>query len=290
MHRAAPAASVPPTSGPGLEGDIERAVAFAGPYIEGLLAKSVPTVVVLRTLAAELTRASTRTKNVAHPELLDADLYWEKSAWPQAAAVVKHARRALVELAQELESSVRGKEQMLDGWLTVQVEAEAMARAEDPDAVRDRTIDGIAVQCTAIHRTIEGLAAIRPDRMSIIAARREIDEARHRRAVEDVKSSRDEVASAHPELDRDAFKQMWLDTLDARVAERDHFLLGETPHRHQDLLVRAFEAAIDAIDVDITAMITQLTEPILGIGERVVRRYDDAVATADAGGMRRDPR
>jgi hypothetical protein len=281
-NRAAPALSGPGANAPGLEGDVERAVAFARPYVEGLLARSAPTPTVLRALAEELTQARAGARKVAHPELLDPDTYWRKAAWPQAASVVKHARQALVELAEELESAVRAGEGVLDHWLTQQVDIDARERATDANGVRTRTIDAIAARCQAVHRIVERLLAIRPDRGAVAAARTAVDEARRHQAIEDVKHSRDAVAEAHPELDRAAFKQMWLETVDGRVAERDAVLRGELPFRHQELLVQAFELALDAIDADVAAMVGELTEPILGIGERLVRRYDELVAEAQA--------
>jgi hypothetical protein len=266
-----------------LEADVERAVAFARPYVEGLLARAAPTPVMMRALAEELTQARAGARRVTHPELLDADAYWRKTAWPQAASVVKHTRQALVELAEQLESSVRAGEGVLEHWLARQVELDAAERAVDPGGVRTRTIDAIAAQCLAVHRMVERLLAIRPDRAPIQAARAAADEARRHQAIEDVKHSRDDVAKAHPELDRAEFKQLWLQTLDARVAERDAALRGELPHRHVDLLVHAFELAIDTIDAEVTAMVAELTEPILGIGERLVRRYDELVAESPLG-------
>jgi hypothetical protein len=219
---------------------------------------------------------------VAHPELLDADTYWRKAAWPQAASVVKHARQALVELAEQLESGVLASEGVLDHWLQQQVDVDGPERATDAAAVRTRTIDAIVARCQAVHRLVERLLAIRPDRSGIAAARAAVDEARRHQAIEDVKHARDEVAAAHPELDRAAFKQLWIETVDGRVAERDAVLRSELPFRHQELLVQAFELAVEAIDADVAAMVAELTEPILGIGERLVRRYDELVAQAQA--------
>jgi hypothetical protein len=231
-------ATAPGPSVPGVDSAVERAVAFAGPYLEGLVTRAVPTPSVLRALSEELSRARSGGKNVAHPELLDADVYWAKSAWPQAAAVVKHARRALVELADELEGTVRGSEAVLDQWLTGHVAESAEARADDPVAARDAAIDEIAVRCTGMHRSVERLLSIRPPRTAVDTARAEVEQTRTR--------------------------------------------AGEDAARHQDLLVRAFELAHDAIDRDVCAMIDELTAPILGIGERIVRRYDEVTGDAAA--------
>jgi hypothetical protein len=42
--------------------------------------------------------------------------------------------------------------------------------------------------------------------------------------------------------------------------------------------------AMDAIDDDVVRMVAELTEPILGIGQRLVRRYDELVAGSFLGG------
>jgi hypothetical protein len=282
INRAAAPAPGPASDAPGLEGDVDRAVAYAGPFLAGLVAKSAPTTAVLRALADELTRAGTGGRGVAHPELLDADAYWQKSAWPQAAAIVKHARRVLIELADELESPVRGSEQVIEQWLVADVRETAVARERDAGAARDAAIDAIAVRCEAVHRTVERLLTVVPPATAVETARSELDQAIARQAIEDVKRSRDDVAAAHAELDRAAFKDMWAQTYDARVAQRSIELRAEIPFRHQELLVTAFELALEAIGQDVKAMVAELTEPILGIGERLVRRYDEIVVDANA--------
>ena len=282
INRAAAPVPGPASDAPGVEGAVDRAVAYAGPFLAGLVARSAPTSVVLRALADELTRARTGGRSVAHPELLDADAYWQKSAWPQAAAIVKHARRVLIELADELESPVRASEQVIEKWLVAQVQETAGAREQDPVAARDAAIDAIAARCEAVHRVVERLLTVVPPATAVETARVEVDQSIARKAVEEVKASRDEVATAHPELDRAAFKELWTQTYDARVAQRSIELRAEVPFRHQELLVTAFELALDAIAQDVKAMVAELTEPILGIGERLVRRYDEIVVDADA--------
>lgn len=48
--------------------------------------------------------------------------------------------------------------------------------------------------------------------------------------------------------------------------------------RHQELLVTAHERAVAAIARDVHEMVRELTGPILGIGERLVHRYDELAA------------
>jgi hypothetical protein len=241
INRASPTPPGPHPTATGLEGAVDRAVAYLGPYLESLVARSAPTPAVLRALADELGRARSGARAVAHPELVDSDVYWEKSAWPQAASVVKHARRALVEVADELEPPVRASEQVIEQWLTALVHESSAERAAGPDAARHATIDAIATRCGEVHRVVERLLAVRPTPAPLASARAELDKARAKHASDD-----------------------------------------GIPLRHQELLVRAFELALEAIARDVQAMVGELTEPILGIGERLVRRYDEIASEADA--------
>jgi hypothetical protein len=173
--------------------------------------------------------------------LLDPDNYWAKTAWPQAAAIVKHARRALIEVADELDAPVRATEKTLEQWLRDDVAGTRAARQEDAGEVRRDAIDAIVARCQDLHHVVERLTAVKPGPDSVAAAR------------------------AHLE----------------RVVDGDEAKRAQLPYRHQELLVRAFELALDAIDEDVTAMVMELTEPILGIGERLVRRYDELVTESD---------
>jgi len=241
INRASPTPPGPDSAATGLEGAVDRAVAYVGPYLEGLVTRSAPTAAVLRVLSDELARARSGARSVAHPELVDADVYWEKSAWPQAAAVVKHARRALIEVADELESPVRASEQVIEQWLVELVHETSAGRAEDPDAARHAAIDAIATRCGQVHKVVERLLAVRPTPAPVVNARAELEKARAK-----------------------------------------HVADGELSLRHQELLVRAFELALEAIERDVQEMVRELTAPILGIGERLVRRYDEIAAEADA--------
>jgi hypothetical protein len=63
-----------------------------------------------QALAEELQRAVAKPKSVAHPELVDPDVYWQRSLWPQASAVVKAARTVLVEVAAQLQPTIPAAE------------------------------------------------------------------------------------------------------------------------------------------------------------------------------------
>lgn len=51
--------------------------------------------------------------------------------------------------------------------------------------------------------------------------------------------------------------------------------IGGRSRRHQEMLVTAHERAVSAIARDVHEMVRELTAPILGIGERLVHRYDE---------------
>jgi hypothetical protein len=134
-----------------------------------------------------------------------------------------------------------------------------------------------------MHRVVERVVTACPSQNMLGPARVALEQARHRHAAEDVKHSRDAAANEQPDVDRATFKRMWADSFDQRVAAREQELRRESPYRHQELLLHAFGQAIEAMDTDLRAMARELTSPIIGIGERLVRRYDElAASTAHA--------
>jgi hypothetical protein len=259
---------------------IDRVVEVGRPYLSSMLAAAVPTPALLRALAEDLQRAVADPRSVPHPELADPAVYWSAAAWPQAAAIVKQVRGALVEIAHEVLPMVRGAETILEWQLRADLEEHADLRRENPETARDVAIDAIAARCEELHRVVEGLNRIRPEVPGLAAAHAELDRSRRRRAEHDVKHRRSEQERAHPDLDKHEFKRWWTATYPARVARRDGELRAEPPFRHQELLLRALDQACAAVDADIDAMIGHLTEPILGIGERLVLRYDSLAAVA----------
>ena len=263
-----------PSPLPSVVAGVDRAIEIAGQYLADLIGRAAPAPTVLRALTDELQRATNRPGGVAHPELLDPTVYWEKSAWPQAAAMVKQARSALLDVVAEIEPVVVGSERVLTDWLASHV-AEAATQRAGAEIERDATIDVIASRCEFLHRTIERLAVLRPTSEVLDAARTGVERARRHRAEDDVRATRADLEASTAHLDREQFKQFWSDTFDQRVAARDAELRALVPFRHQDLLLAAHEQALDAIADDVAAMVVYLTAPIFGIGERLVRRLDE---------------
>lgn len=257
---------------------VDRAVQVAGDFLAGVLEQVRPTPALLRTLAEELERAATRPGSVAHPELLDPDVYWSRSAWPQAAFAVKQARAALLDVVAELEPLIVASERTLDAWLVARVRAAADAAGTDGGISRDACIDEIASRCELLHRSVERLLALRPTTDGLATVRDGVARARARRAEDDVRNTREEIERDAAHLDRAELKQYWADTFGERVQARDAELLAVAPFRHQELLLVAHEQALAAIGEDVAAMVTKLTAPIFGIGERLVRRLDGALA------------
>ena len=237
---------------------VEHVVSVAAPALAGHFEAALPTPQILRTLADEVRKAMTSPRAVAHPELADPDAYWQLSAFPQAASLVRQLRGVLVEVAGELAPVVERSQPDFGTWLLSVAAYEAPRRRVDPDASRDAVIDEIAGMCGVLHEIVAGIRRIVPVETSIEARRGALAEAR-RKQVEDIAKRTGERAEA----------------IDARLRH-------EPPHRHQDLLLDAFALAHESLRDDVEAMIVQLTEPIFALGERMVLGYGDAVAAVDA--------
>jgi hypothetical protein len=242
--------AAPPSIFPAVEHAVDRALRQVGPYLEGLLQRAAPTPAMLRALGDELEKAQRDPRSVAHPELVDPAVFWARSAWPQAAAVVKNARGALLAIAEELSAVVRGSEQVLETWLKAQLDANLADAALDPRSSRDT--------------------------------------ARRQRAEREAQAQRDAEEAGLDPAQRAAFERAWTEGYAQDVAVRAQELRTVVPFRHQDLWLTAHQQASDAIAHDVEEMVQDLTEPILGIGERMVRRYDElssgfAPSTADTG-------
>lgn len=253
---------------------IDRVVAIAVPHVHGLFDAVAPTPAFLHALAGEVRRAQQSPRSVPHPELADPQVYWERSAWPQALAVVKKARAALVEVAEQVAPIVTQGETVIGGWLRTYMETHDSARAADPEATRNEAVDGIAQRCEALHRTVERLLAIAPTFDAVEAARREADALREAAAARDVHEQRGEMRRRHADVDDEAFDRWWSDTERDHVAVRDAQLRSAPPFRHVDLAIVAHEQARHTVARDVQAMIDELTAPILAIGKKMVSAYD----------------
>ena len=272
----------PPSIFPAVQHAVDQALRQVGPYLDSLLQRAAPTPTMLRALGDELERAQKDPRSVAHPELLDPGVFWARSAWPQAAAVVKNARGALLAIADELSSVVRGSEQVLESWLSAQIDANLADAAFDPDASRDAAIDAVVGHCETLHRLVDRLSSLAPAENLLREATAMVDGARRQRAERDAQAQRDIEAAAVDPSQRAAFERAWTEGFAQDVAVRDQELRTIVPFRHQDLLLTAHRQASAAIAHDVEEMVQELTEPILGIGERMVRRYDELVVAATA--------
>jgi hypothetical protein len=255
---------------------VERVVGIAGPYLAQLLDKAQPTPALLKALADELQKGLGNPKAVAHPELLDADTYWNQALWPQAAAVVKHARNVLVEASQELHPPVLAAERDLILWLEQYVLEQASAIAHDASAARDDAIDAVADRCEQLHNVVASVGRISPRFDALAAMRFELDGQRRRRAESDVR--RGDPGALVPELDLETARRVIDETPEAVVLRRDAELRAVAPWRHQELALFAHEQARRAVAADVDQMVERLTDPILDMGQRLVVHYDRATA------------
>jgi hypothetical protein len=255
---------------------VERVVGLAGPYLAQLLDKAQPTPALLKALADELQKGIVNPRAVSHPELLDPDTYWNQALWPQAAAVVKHARHVLVEASQELHPSVLAAERDLTAWLDQHILERASAAARDPSAARDDAIDAIADRCEQLHNLVATVGHLTPTFDALTALRSDLDAQRHRKAEADVR--RGDAAQLLPELDPITARRVLDESPEAVVTRRDAELRAMAPWRHQELAVFAHEQARRAVAADVDQMVERLTDPILDMGQRLVSNYDRVTA------------
>jgi hypothetical protein len=262
---------------------VNRVVQVAGSTLADIVAQTQPTSGLLRSLADELQRAQVKPKSVAHPELVDPDVYWQRSLWPQASAVVKAARTVLVEVASQLREVVPAAQNEMQQWLNWRAYETQQQRAADPEHVRGMVVDEIAARCEELHRIVEMVGVLRPPLHSIDQLQSELDDRRRREAGNDVKKTRSDYERQHGDVDQRALRQHWDDTFEQRVAVRDAELRATLPWRHQDLAIDAHRQLRATIGRDIDDMIEDLTAPILSTGQKLVQMYDQIVAVPISG-------
>jgi hypothetical protein len=262
---------------------VNRVVQVAGSTLADIVTQTQPTPALLRALAEELQRAQTKPKSVAHPELVDPEFYWQRSLWPQAAAVVKAARTVLVEVASQLDELVPAAQTEMQAWLNWRAYETQQQRAADPDHVRGLIVDEIATRCEELHHIVEMAGVLRPPLDSIEQLQNELDERRRRDAANDVKKARSDYERQHSGVDQHTLRQHWDETFDQRVAVRDAELRATLPWRHQDLAIDAHRQLRLTLGRDIDDMIDHLTQPILSIGQKLVQMYDLLVSMSAGG-------
>jgi len=256
---------------------VNRVVQVAGAPLAGIVEQAQPSPGLLRALAEELQRAVAKPKSVAHPELVDPDVYWQRSLWPQASAVVKAARALLVEVAAELQPTIPASEAEMQAWLNWRAYETQLQRAADPEHVRGLIVDEIASRCEELHHIAEIVGVLRPPLDSLERLQSDLDDRRRKEAINDLKKSRGEYERQHQGMDSRLVRQHWEDTFEQRVATREAELRATLPWRHQDLAIDAHRKVRLTLAHDIDDMIEDLTRPILEIGERLVQMYDQLV-------------
>jgi hypothetical protein len=257
---------------------VNRVVPVAGATLADIVAQAQPTPALLRALSEELHRAQVKPKSVAHPELVDPDVYWQRSLWPQASAVVKAARTVLVEVAAQLRPTVPAAQNEMQAWLNWRAYETQQQRAADPDHVRALIVDEIAARCEELHHIVEMVGVLRPPLDAVEQLQAELDDRRRRDAINDVKKLRSDFERQHSGVDQRVLRQHWDDTFEQRVAGHDAELRQTLPWRHQDLALEAHRQLRLTLARDIDDMIEDLTRPILEIGRRLVQMYDQLVS------------
>ena len=232
----------------------------------------------LRALGDELILAQKSPSAVPYPELVDADVYWTKAAWPQAAALVASVRSYLTELEPRLETVMADSEADLRSWVQGLVFDGAEAAADSVGDPREEVIDAIVARCEQFDGMLRALASIAPPLEPVVALRAELEAARHRAAAGEVKKLRATyLRQAGGDADHQRrVKEEWQATFETRVEHRAVELQAELPWRHQELSIDAHERAMETVHDDVTRMIDRLTMALLSIGERLVLFYDQA--------------
>ena len=215
-----------------------------------------------------------KPKSVPHPELVDPDVYWQRSLWPQASAVVKAARALLVEVAAQLQPTVPAAEAEMQAWLNWRAYETQQHRAADPDHVRGLIVDEIAARCEELHHIIEMVGVLRPPLEAIERLQGELDERRRKEAINDLKKSPRRLrASAQrhryaccASTGRTRSNSGW------RLAKPSCAPPCRGVIRTWRSTPIANSGSRSARDID--DMIEDLTRPILEIGQRLVQMYD----------------
>lgn len=252
--RAASPTSVPSSSFPSAVAAVDRVLTAAAPVVAQMIDTALPTAQALRALGDEVRKAVNQPNSVAHPELADPDIFWRRAAFPHASSLVRQLRGLLVEVADELEPVVDGSRIDFERWLRATASADTAGCGIDPWVSRERAIDAIAAKCDELHDVIAGVRRLVPETTRLPDLHTALAQGRRKRVAEMV-------------------------TRTGETAEyADAVLRGEPPHRHLDLVLAAQELAHGALGGDIEAMIDRLTEPIFGLGERMVSVYGDLVA------------
>lgn len=254
----APDAAVGDTTFPAATTTVLRVLAAGTPAVGQTIERALPTPAMLKVLGDEVRKAVQQPRSVAHPELADPDAFWRQAAFPQASALVRQLRAILVELANELAPAVEGAKPDFENWLKGLALGDLRARRDDPTASRARAIDQIAGKCGELHKIIARAG-------ELFAGTTRIDELRSGLAA-----GRRKQAEALAKQER------------ISVEEADVRLRAEAPHRHQELLLHAFEMALATLRTDLDEMVKQVTGPIFALGEQMVRAYGDVVLEIDA--------
>lgn len=228
-----------------------------------------PTAGFLAALAEELVRATTAPGSAEFPELIEPDAYWEATVKPQSrsvrravAEVIEHTEARLAEAASEVESALR-----------VRVDA---AHGGGLGEARTNVVDEIAVTCQGLHHLMAEMIRIVPSDKAVTVARSALEEGRRRRAVADVEALKPAYLreAGGGEGHQRFAEQQWSETFAERVAHRDTLLRGEVPWRHQELAVVGHERTMTDVRAMVDEAVVRLQEPLMSMGERMVRRYD----------------
>lgn len=243
--------------------ELNRVVQIAGTHLAPLVEQAQPTTTLLKALGEELQRAKAKPKSVPHPELVDPDVYWNRALWPQASSVVRSGRKLLADMQAELKVVVSEAETELWRHITRRIAETRSFRSTDPGTTDSAIVDEIAYSCEQLQLIIEGIGVLRPPMEVIELLQSELDDRRRREAIADLKRAGITTTDPH-------FEQ--------RMSIREADMRASMPWRHQDLAIEAHRQVRQTLSRDVDDLVALCVEPILPMGERIVRRYMEEVS------------
>ncbi len=255
--------------------DIETLVSTTSARVLRVVERSAPTVDYLRKLGDALLGAA---RDPARAHEVDPDRLWHENLWPRALATTGDAVDELALGVGEVAGRVRQLESELEGWVRQEVWGAGSAAAAEPVA-RSAMIEQLAGRLDAAHQVVATFARTAPSVATVEGVESTLAEHRRRRAGDDVRRDRKAwLAEAGGDAQHQRLAELqWETSLPERVAYRDNELRAEMPWRHQELALAAHRQALSAIAARSSAMAEHAAEPLFGIGERLVRLYDDLV-------------
>lgn len=231
-----------------------------------------PTSTYLTTLSREVEMAQADPASVAHPELVDAETYWEVSVKPQGAAL----RSTVSEILEWLEAGVVSMMGAAESELKALVDTSSPQPGADTELARQSLEHQVNARCLELHHLMAEVLRVVPTSESLDEARTFLSDQLRSRATSDVDSLKDAYMSgAGGDDQHQQFAQkQWSDTHADRVSHREALLQAEPPWRHQEMALVGHERTQAAVAEMVEAVVERLQAPLSGMSRPLMERYD----------------